>query len=146
MLADSVTEGLLPAVFFCFFQAAVFHRTPYTEYYYYILEAKIVLHPDIIVSIMTEFVENTNGEEAEKQDCERNAYYRLMGRLKKEFPRLPIACAQAGRPHPADPEGPAVPDIYLWFPSMGSHPGVFPPRTVPGYFVLLFRNFFALST
>ena len=24
MLADSVTEGLLPAVFFCFFQAAVF--------------------------------------------------------------------------------------------------------------------------
>lgn len=34
----------------------------YTEYYYYILEAKIVLHPDIIVSIMTEFVENTDGK------------------------------------------------------------------------------------
>ncbi len=68
----------------------------YTEYYYYILEAKIVLHPDIIVSIMTEFVENTNGEEAEKQDCERNACYRLMGRLKKEFPRLPICfCADS---------------------------------------------------
>lgn len=68
----------------------------YTEYYYYILEAKIVLHPDIIVSIMTEFVENTNGEEAEKQDCERNACYRLMGRLKKEFPRLPVCfCADS---------------------------------------------------
>ena len=60
----------------------------YTEYYYYILEAKIVLHPDIIVSIMTEFVENTNGEEAEKQDCERNACYRLMGRLKLSVPLL----------------------------------------------------------
>lgn len=62
----------------------------YTEYYYYILEAKIVLHPDIIVSIMTEFVENTDGEEAQKQDCERKACYRLMGRFKKEFPRLPV--------------------------------------------------------
>ncbi len=54
----------------------------YTEYYYYILEAKIVLHPDIIVSIMTEFVENTDGKEAEKQDCELKACYRLMERFK----------------------------------------------------------------
>lgn len=45
----------------------------YTEYYYYILEVKIVLHPDIIVSIMTEFVKNTDEKEAEKQDCERKA-------------------------------------------------------------------------
>lgn len=68
----------------------------YTEYYYYILEAKIVLHPDIIVSIMTEFVENTGGEEAEKQDCELKACYRLMERLKKEFPKLPVClCADS---------------------------------------------------
>lgn len=68
----------------------------YTEYYYYILEAKIVLHPDIIVSIMTEFVENTDGKEAEKQDCERKACYRLMERFKKEFPRLPACfCADS---------------------------------------------------
>ena len=68
----------------------------YTEYYYYILEAKIVLHPDIIVSVMTEFVENTDGEEAEKQDCERKACYRLMERFKKEFPRLPAClCADS---------------------------------------------------
>ena len=45
----------------------------YTEYYYYILEAKIVLHPDIIVSIMTEFVENKDSEEAEKQNSELKA-------------------------------------------------------------------------
>ncbi len=62
----------------------------YTEYYYYVLEAKAVLHPDVIVSIMTEFVENTDGKEARKQDCERKACCRLMERLKKEFPHLPV--------------------------------------------------------
>lgn len=61
----------------------------YRENYYYVLEAKLVLHPDIIVSIMTEFVENTDGE-AEKQDCERKACWRLMERLKKSFPQLRI--------------------------------------------------------
>lgn len=61
----------------------------YKEYYYYIVEAKLVLQDNIIVSIMTEFVEN-EGKEVEKQDCERNACYRLMERLKKEFPMLRI--------------------------------------------------------
>jgi len=65
-------------------------ETEYTEYYYYVLEVKVVLHPDVIVSIMTEFVENMDGKEVGKQDCERKACYRLMNRLKKEFPRLPI--------------------------------------------------------
>lgn len=62
----------------------------YRENYYYVLEAKLVLHPGIVVSLATEFVENEEGEEAEKQDCERKACWRLMRRLKKEFPRLPI--------------------------------------------------------
>ena len=61
----------------------------YTEYYYYVLEAKIVLHNEICVNIMTEFVENTD-EEANKQDCELKACWRLMERLKEAFPRLPI--------------------------------------------------------
>ena len=61
----------------------------YTEYCYYVLEAKIVLHESIIVSIMSEFVENTNCE-AKKQDCERKACSRLMERLKRVFPKLPI--------------------------------------------------------
>ena len=61
----------------------------YIEYCYYVLEAKIVLHNGIVVSIMTEFVENTDAE-AKKQDCERKACSRLMERLKREFPRLPI--------------------------------------------------------
>ena len=65
-------------------------KEEYRESYYYVLEAKLVLHPDVVVSLMTEFVENTDGEEAKKQDCERKACWRLLKRLKKEFPRLPI--------------------------------------------------------
>lgn len=61
----------------------------YTEYYYYVLEAKLYLHKNIYVSIMTEFVENSDSE-AQKQDCERKAAKRLMARLKERFPMLPI--------------------------------------------------------
>lgn len=60
----------------------------YTEYYYYVLEAKIMLHPDIYVSIMTEFAENQ--EEAEKQDCELKAFHRLLKKLRDKFPALPV--------------------------------------------------------
>lgn len=68
----------------------------YKESYYYVLEAKLVLHPGIIVSIMTEFVENTDGGETGKQDCERKACWRLMERLKTEFPRLNLCiCADS---------------------------------------------------
>lgn len=61
----------------------------YTEYYYYVLEAKLVLHEKIVVSILTEFVENEK-REVTKQDCERKAAERLMKRLKEEFPMLPV--------------------------------------------------------
>ena len=55
----------------------------------------MVLHPKIVVSIMTEFVEN-DGKEMEKQDCERKAGVRLMEKLKKQFPRLNIClCADS---------------------------------------------------
>lgn len=46
-----------------------------------------MLNAKISVSIATEFVEN-EGTEAEKQDCERKACWRLFKKLKKEFPRL----------------------------------------------------------
>lgn len=62
----------------------------YRENYYYVLEAKLVLHEKILVSIMTEFVDNENGEENGKQDCERKACWRLMERLKEKFPMLGI--------------------------------------------------------
>ena len=38
---------------------------------------------------MTEFIENTDLQ-ADKQDCELKAFYRLAKRLKQRFPRLPI--------------------------------------------------------
>ncbi len=67
----------------------------YRENYYYVLEAKLVLHPKVVVSIMTEFVEN-DGKEMDKQDCERKACTRLMEKLKKQFPRLNIClCADS---------------------------------------------------
>jgi hypothetical protein len=55
-----------------------------------VLEAKLVLHPKILISIQTEFVDNEAGKEMTKQDCERKACWRLMEKLKKAFPRLPI--------------------------------------------------------
>lgn len=62
----------------------------YRENYYYVLEAKLVLHSEIIVSFQTEFVENEDGKEAGKQDCERKACWRLMEKIAEAFPRLPI--------------------------------------------------------
>lgn len=69
------------------------------QYYHSVLEAKIVLGEDLVVSIASEFIEN-DGEDAErqkkmsveeiKQDCEIKAFRRLAEKLKKDFPRLPI--------------------------------------------------------
>lgn len=59
------------------------------RYYHKVLEAKLVLAPNIVISLDTEFIENEN-ENVEKQDCEINAAKRLLKRLKKDYPRLPI--------------------------------------------------------
>ena len=60
-----------------------------TQYYHNVLEAKLVLGDNIIVSIATEFIENESVC-VSKQDCELKAFSRLQGKLKKAFPRLPI--------------------------------------------------------
>lgn len=69
------------------------------NYHCDVLEAKIVLGEQLVVSIASEFIEN-NGEDApeqkdmgdgkQKQDCETKAFKRLSEKLKKAFPRLPI--------------------------------------------------------
>lgn len=59
------------------------------QYYHKVLEAKLVLSDDVVISIGTEFIENEN-ENVSKQDCEINAAKRLLAKLKKEYPRLPI--------------------------------------------------------
>lgn len=58
-------------------------------YHHKVLEAKLVLSNKIVVSLGTEFIENEN-ENVTKQDCEMNAAKRLLERIKKEYPRLPL--------------------------------------------------------
>jgi hypothetical protein len=60
-----------------------------TYYYHNVLEAKIVLGDNLIVSIATEFIEN-EAEDVKKQDCERKAFKRLASKIKQDYPRLPI--------------------------------------------------------
>lgn len=53
------------------------------------IEYKIVLSSNVVISMGTEFIENEK-EDVTKQDCELNAAKRLLDRIKKEYPRLPI--------------------------------------------------------
>ena len=69
----------------------------YILYSYYVLEAKLVCG-NMTFSLATEFVENeTYTDELgnvsrtfDKQDCELKASYRLLKKIKKRFPKLPI--------------------------------------------------------
>jgi len=58
-------------------------------YHHPILEAKLVLSNGIVLSIGTEFIENSSSKVA-VQDCELKAFHRLAERLKKDFPQLKI--------------------------------------------------------
>lgn len=68
-------------------------------YCHKVLEAKIVLSDNIIISLGTEFIEN---EDVSKQDCETNAAKRLLKRMKKEYPRLPV-CVQGDALYATEP-------------------------------------------
>jgi hypothetical protein len=59
-------------------------------YLHQVLEAKLVL-PGIgmALSISSEFIENEK-EDVSKQDCELKAFYRLIKKLKSDFPQLDI--------------------------------------------------------
>jgi hypothetical protein len=59
------------------------------QYYHPVLEAKLVTPNGYALSLMTEFIENTDPA-ASKQDCELKAFYRLAERLKKRFPHVPL--------------------------------------------------------
>lgn len=71
------------------------------EYYYYVLEAKLVTPNGFAIPVMTEFVENES-QDVDKQDCELKAFYRLAQRLKGYFPRtkfcLLLDSLYAGKP------------------------------------------------
>ena len=56
-------------------------------YYNYVLECKLVLG-NIVISLDSEFIENENMlTEKQKQDCETNAFKRMVIRIKKNYPK-----------------------------------------------------------
>jgi hypothetical protein len=55
-----------------------------------VVEAKLLLFNKLSLPIMTEFISNKDEKEFEKQDCELTAAYRLMDKLKKQYPKLEI--------------------------------------------------------
>lgn len=71
------------------------------RYYHKVLEAKLVLSEKVVISLDTEFIENEK-EDVSKQDCEINAAKRLLKRLAKDYPRLPV-CIQGDNLYEAEP-------------------------------------------
>ena len=58
-----------------------------TKYYKYVLEAKLVFG-NIVISLDSEWIENTElNNENDKQDCEINAFKRMVERIHKEYPK-----------------------------------------------------------
>lgn len=57
-----------------------------TLYYHNVLEAKLICSNGLVISLATEFIENTDGDT--KQDCELKAFYRLAPKLRKRLPQL----------------------------------------------------------
>ncbi|GAA6411370.1 hypothetical protein K040078D81_54870 [Blautia hominis] len=70
-------------------------------YHHKVLEAKIVLSDKIVISLGTEFIENEK-EDVSKQDCELTAAKRLLQKIKKAYPRLPI-CIQGDALYATEP-------------------------------------------
>ena len=70
-------------------------------YYNKVLEAKLILGDKLVMSIDTEFIENES-EDVKKQDCEINAAKRLLERVRKNYPRLPV-CIQGDALYAVEP-------------------------------------------
>lgn len=67
----------------------------FMKYHRSVLEAKLYLGNNLVCSIASEAIENSEEyinqrEEKIKQDCESKAFVRLAKKIKKSFPRLPI--------------------------------------------------------
>jgi hypothetical protein len=61
-----------------------------TTYPHKILDARLVTPNGFSISMASEWLENPDNEDYDKQDCERKAFTRLAAQLKKIYPRLPI--------------------------------------------------------
>lgn len=61
-----------------------------TTYFHSVLEARLITPNGFSISIATEWIENPENGEYNKQDCERKGFIRLAAKLKKAYPRLPM--------------------------------------------------------
>lgn len=73
----------------------------YVRYHRSMLEAKIYFGDNLVCSIASETIENSEeyinqSNEAVKQDCESKAFVRLAAKIKEKFPRLPIIITADG--------------------------------------------------
>ena len=63
------------------------HKDGKISYYKYVLECKLVVG-NIVISLDSEFIENKQMiTEKQKQDCETNAFKRMIKRIKKNYPK-----------------------------------------------------------
>lgn len=61
------------------------------QYLVYVLEANLAFHNGMVIPLLSEFLDNTEGDAGtNKQDCELKAFKRLSERLKEVFSHLPI--------------------------------------------------------
>lgn len=87
-----------------YYLSRCYNRNEENEFVKYnrsVLEAKIYFGDNLVCSIASETIENSEayvnqGEEAVKQDCESKAFVRLAAKIKKKFPRLPIIITADG--------------------------------------------------
>lgn len=66
------------------------------SYFHYVLEAKLVTSSGHAISLASEFIENLEHRDFDKQDCEQKAFVRLAAKIKRHFPRLPICVLADG--------------------------------------------------
>ena len=63
------------------------HKDGKISYYKYVLECKLVVG-NIVISLDSEFIENEEMlTDKQKQDCETNAFKRMIKRIKKNYPK-----------------------------------------------------------
>lgn len=63
------------------------HKDGKISYYKYVLECKLVAG-NIVISLDSEFIENEKMlTDKQKQDCETNAFKRMIKRIKKNYPK-----------------------------------------------------------
>ena len=73
----------------------------FLKYHRSVLEAKIYFGNNLVCSIASETIENSDeyinqSDDSIKQDCESKAFVRLAAKIKEKFPRLPIIIAADG--------------------------------------------------